>query len=69
MSGPLQLHHGTADTEVPLQFSQKLYEEVLAVGKTVEFYQYPGADHNLSQPFSLAMQRTIEFFNRYLKGE
>jgi dipeptidyl aminopeptidase/acylaminoacyl peptidase len=69
LSGPLQLHHGTADTEVPLQFSQTLYEEVKAAGKTVEFYEYPGADHNLSQPFGLAMQRTIEFFNRYLKGE
>jgi dipeptidyl aminopeptidase/acylaminoacyl peptidase len=69
LSGPLQLHHGTADSEVPLQFSQTLYEEVKAAGKTVEFYEYPGADHNLSQPFSLAMQRTIEFFNRYLRGE
>jgi dipeptidyl aminopeptidase/acylaminoacyl peptidase len=69
LSGPLQLHHGTADTEVPRQFSQTLYEEVKAAGKTVEFYEYPGADHNLSQPFGLAMQRTIEFFNRYLKGE
>jgi dipeptidyl aminopeptidase/acylaminoacyl peptidase len=69
LSGPLQLHHGTADTEVPLEFTQKLYEEVQAAGKTVEFYEYPGADHNLSQPFSLAMQRTIAFFNRYLKGE
>lgn len=69
LSGPLQLHHGTADAEVPLQFSQTLYNEVEAVGKTIEFYEYPGADHNLSQPFSLAMQRTIEFFNRYVKGE
>jgi dipeptidyl aminopeptidase/acylaminoacyl peptidase len=69
LSGPLQLHHGTADTEVPLQFTQTLYNEVMAAGKTVEFYEYPGADHNLSQPFSLAMQRTVEFFNKYLKGE
>ena len=69
LSGPLQLHHGTADTEVPLQFSETLYDEVQAVGGTVELYVYPGADHNLAAPFSLAMQRTIEFFNRYLKGE
>lgn len=68
LSGPLQLHHGTADTSVPLEFSEILYQEVLAAGKTVELYVYPGADHNLSSAFSLAMQRTIEFFNRYLKG-
>jgi len=66
ISGPLQLHHGTADTSVPFVFSEELYQKALAAGATVEFYSYPGADHNLSAPFSLAMGRTIEFFQRYL---
>ncbi len=68
LSGPLQLHHGTADASVPLEFSETLYQQVLAAGKTVEFYTYEGADHNLASSFSLAMQRTIEFFNTYVKG-
>jgi dipeptidyl aminopeptidase/acylaminoacyl peptidase len=68
LSGPLQLHHGTADTSVPLEFSETLYQQVLATGKTVEYYTYAGADHNLASSFSLAMQRTIEFFNTYVKG-
>lgn len=68
LSGPLQLHHGTADTSVPLEFSALLYEQVTAANGTVEFYTYEGADHNIASFFSLAMQRTIEFFNRYLKG-
>jgi fermentation-respiration switch protein FrsA (DUF1100 family) len=68
LSGPLQLHHGTADTSVPLEFSETLYQQVLAAGKTVESYTYAGADHNLASSFSLAMQRTIEFFNTYVKG-
>ena len=67
LSGPLQLHHGTADSEVPLAFSEKLAKEVLSTGKTVEFYQYAGNDHNISQSFTLAMNRTITFFDRYLK--
>jgi len=69
LSGPLQLHHGTADTSVPVVFSQTLYDQVQAAGMTVELYIYPGADHNLADPFSLAMQRTIEFFDGYLKGD
>jgi alpha-beta hydrolase superfamily lysophospholipase len=69
LSGPLQLHHGTADHEVPLIFSQKLYDQIQAAGGTVELYIYPGADHNLAEPFSLAMQRTLTFFDRYLKPE
>jgi dipeptidyl aminopeptidase/acylaminoacyl peptidase len=68
LSGPLQLHHGTADTSVPFEFSQLLYEQLQAAGAEAEFYLYDGADHNLSQPFTTAMLRTIEFFNRYLKA-
>jgi dipeptidyl aminopeptidase/acylaminoacyl peptidase len=68
LSGPLQLHHGTADDSVPLEFSQILYQQLQQAGKTVEYYEYPGDDHNLSNSFGVAMQRTIEFFDRYLKG-
>jgi dipeptidyl aminopeptidase/acylaminoacyl peptidase len=67
ISGPLQLHHGTGDTEVPLEFSQTLYDELKQAGKTAEFYTYKDDNHNLSNYFSLAMTRTIEFFNKYLK--
>jgi len=67
ISGPLQLHHGTADTDVPLEFSQSLEQAMIAAGKEVELYTYPGDDHNISQSFSVAMQRTVQFFDRFLK--
>ena len=70
LSGPLQLHHGTKDTEVPYQFSVELDDAVKAAGKTVEFYTYPGADHNLlNADFTNAIYRTIKFFDQYVKGE
>ena len=68
LSGPLQLHHGSADTSVPVEFSQNLYQQILLAGKPVEYYEYPGDDHNLAGYFSLAMARTIKFFDLYLKG-
>ncbi len=68
ISGPLQLHHGTGDEEVPLEFSQTLAQQLEEAGKTVEFYTYKDDNHNLSNFFSQAMTRTIEFFNHYLKG-
>jgi len=68
LSGPVQLHHGLADGEVPPEFSETLAQQIQAVGKTVEWYAYAGDDHNLSGSFSLAMNRTIEFFDRYLKN-
>ena len=68
LSGPIQLHHDVGDSELPVKFSQDLYQEILAAGKTAEYYEYPGDDHNLANYFNLAMQRTIEFFDQYLKG-
>lgn len=68
LSGPLQLHVGTGDTDVPIKFSQDLYQQVLAAGLPVEFYEYPGDNHDLANYFNLAMNRTIEFFDRYLKA-
>lgn len=67
LSGPVQLHHGTADHSVPLEFSEILYEQIQQAGKTAELYTYEGDDHNISNFFSLAMTRTIEFYDRYLK--
>ena len=68
LSGPLQLHHDAGDSEVPVKFSQDLFQEIRAAGKTSEYYEYPGDDHNIANYFNQAMQRTIEFFDRYLKG-
>ena len=48
ISGPVQLHHGEADTDVPLEFSELLSAEMQAAGKTVELYTYPGDNHNIS---------------------
>jgi dipeptidyl aminopeptidase/acylaminoacyl peptidase len=67
LSGPIQLHHGTADDSVPLAASETLYAEMTEIGLPVEFYTYEGDNHNLAGFFTTAMNRTIEFFDRYLK--
>lgn len=68
LSGPIQLHHGTADADVPLEFSETLFYQMLDAEQYVEFYKYEGDNHNISSYFSTAMQRTIEFFDRYVKS-
>ena len=67
LSGPIQLHHGTADTSVPIEFSETLYNQIEEVGGVVEYYEYEGDDHNLSNLFTQAMIRSIAFFNEHLK--
>lgn len=67
ISGPIQLHHGTSDESVPVEFSQTLEKQMKQADKYVELYTYPGDDHNLSGYFNTAMQRSIDFFDKYLK--
>ena len=67
LSGPIQLHHGTADEDVPLEFSEILFYQMMEANQYVELYKYDGDNHNISNYFGTAMQRTIEFFDRYLK--
>ncbi|MFH2039184.1 MAG: alpha/beta fold hydrolase [Chloroflexota bacterium] len=69
ISGPLQLHHSIADDVVPFEFSNKLYHELLIAEKKTEFYAYQGDNHNIAINFNLAMDRTVEWFDRYVKGD
>lgn len=68
ISGPLQLHHGTADDSVPHEFSETLSEQMKMAGKEVELYIYQGDDHNITSNFGIAMQRSVDFFDKYLKS-
>jgi|GEM_PF-203312 len=66
LSGPLQLHHGTADNEVPIEFSYTLTKQIQDAGGMVEYYIYENDNHNLSNNFSTAILRSIGFFDKYL---
>ncbi len=67
LSGPVQMHHGTADTSVPVEFSETLLSQMQAVGRPVELYIYDGDNHNISNSFGTAIQRSIQFFDTYVK--
>ena len=68
LSGPLQLHHGTADESVPLRWSDLLYEQLLQAGRPAEIYTYEGDNHNISGNLSLALQRSVAFSDTWVKG-
>lgn len=67
ISGPLQLHHGKADHSVPPAFSIKLNDLMQKAGQVSELYTYPGDDHDISSNLSLALSRSVAFFDKYLK--
>lgn len=63
LSEPLQLHHGTADTSVPIEFSETLFEQIKAAGGEGELHIYEGDNHNISNSFGVAMRRSIKSFD------
>jgi dienelactone hydrolase len=70
LSGPLELHHSTTDADVPVAWSEALLEACQAVdGQSCELYTYPGDSHNISANFGVAMQRTLAFFDKYVKDQ
>lgn len=62
IQAPLQIHQGTSDDAVPVEWSQELETKLTDLEKDVELFIYPGADHNLAGPsWSEAMIRSREF--------
>jgi dipeptidyl aminopeptidase/acylaminoacyl peptidase len=68
LAGPVQLHHGTADTDVPITFSDGYYADLIAAGQLAEYYVYPGDDHNIAAGFEVAMRRSLAFLDEHVKN-
>lgn len=64
---PIQLHHGTRDDQVPAEFSETLAGLLKSEGREQELHIYRGDNHNLTASYGIAMQRTLTWFDRYLK--
>ncbi|WP_339094005.1 alpha/beta hydrolase family protein [Deinococcus sp. VB343] len=63
---PLQLHHGTADKDVPYSFQVALANDLRAAGQPFTAFRYEGDDHNLSRNLGLALRRSVQFFKENL---
>ncbi len=64
ITAPVIIHVGTNDTTTPPVWSEKAFNNLKKLGKTTEFYTYPGQGHSLNgAAFDSAMSRTLTFFN------
>jgi uncharacterized protein len=68
LSGPIQLHHGTGDADVPYEFSEILDAEIRAAGRKSELALYTNDDHNISANLSVALTVSLVFFDQWVKG-
>lgn len=67
LAGPLQLHQGTADDAVPVEWSDEFVQSLKEKDKAVMYFTYPGTDHNLQPAWNTVVARDVAFFTKYLK--
>lgn len=65
---PLQVHQGTADEAVPEKWSKEFTDNLKKLNKDVNYYIYPGADHNLTPGWGTVVSRDVRWFD-LLKGD
>lgn len=66
--GAIQLDHAVDDGTVNVEYSRNLNKILDQTNIPHEFNEFPNGDHNITNPsFTPAMQKTVEFFNKYLK--
>jgi dienelactone hydrolase len=65
INAPIQLHQGTVDDAVPLDWSNELYNTLDSLEVEIEYFSYPGAEHNLlpQENWDTAVERTRLFFS------
>jgi uncharacterized protein len=67
INAPIEIHQGTADDAVPIKWSDNLVTDLTKLNKNVEYFTYSGADHNLTPGWGIAVQRSLDFYKKYLK--
>lgn len=66
ITGKSQIIQSINDSTVPKLFSDNLNAALTGAGKSVEYFTYPGDDHQLSASSALVYQRIIAFFRNSL---
>lgn len=67
LKGAVQIHHAVDDAVVNIGYSRNLADLLDRTAVPHELYEYSNGGHNITGgSFNLAMERTVEFFRKYL---
>lgn len=67
LKAPLQIHQGTADDAVPIDWSNSFVGKLNAIDHEIDYHVYPGADHNLVPNWSDAIDKSLNFYQNYIE--
>lgn len=62
----LQIHQGTADDAVPVEWSNEFAETLEELEIDVTYYKYPGTNHNLVPSWDTVVARDLKFFKKHI---
>ncbi len=62
VEAPVQIHQGTADQWCREEWQREVVDRLGQLGKEAELYVYEGDDHNLSENWEEAVEKSLEFF-------
>lgn len=62
INAPIQLHQGTADDAVPVEWSRELEVSLKRLEKEITYYEYPGAGHNMEGSWDVVVERDLGFY-------
>jgi dipeptidyl aminopeptidase/acylaminoacyl peptidase len=63
INASLQVHQGSADDAVPINWTNELAEKLDELEKENTYYVYSGADHNMVPVWDTVVARDLNFFN------
>jgi dipeptidyl aminopeptidase/acylaminoacyl peptidase len=66
IKAPIQLHQGSGDDAVPKDWSDSLNKKLETLEVDIEYFIYPGADHNLAPSWNTVVERNLMFFRNNL---
>lgn len=66
IKSPIEIHQGEEDEAVPLWWSNSLAKDLEELKIPVNYFTYPGLDHNFSNPtqWGTAVTRSIDFYRQ-----
>ncbi len=68
IKGAIEIHHAQDDDVVNIGYSRDLVALLDKTSIPHEYYEYSTGGHNITDPsFGTAMERTVEFYKKYLK--
>lgn len=67
IKAPLQFHQGTGDNAVRPDWSDSFVKQLKKAGVAVDYFKYPGSDHNLMPAWNTVVARDLQFFRDHLQ--